>query len=112
MKIILSTLLLFGLFLFENLTILSTNHGASAEQEAPPYAKWGRVAMSKTKEKYPQAKIIDYLHIGREKGPQSSTEKFKLWLKTDSREFGVFVDITFDNKTEKILNIKYRETTR
>ena len=112
MKLIVSILLLFGLFLFGDSTILQTNNDVSAEQEAPPYAKWGRVAMSKTKEKYPQAEIIDYLHIGRDKGPQSSTEKFKLWLKTSSREFGVFVDITFDNKTEKILNIKYRETTR
>lgn len=112
MKIIISILLLFGLFLFGDFTILETNNVVRAEQEAPPYAKWGRVAMTKTKEKYPQAKIIDYLHIGREKGPQSSTEKFKLWLKTDSKEFGVFVDITFDNKTEKIITIKYRETTR
>jgi hypothetical protein len=112
MKIILSILLLFGLFLFGDSIFLQTNNDVSAEQEAPPYAKWGRVAMSKTKEKYPQAEIIDYLHIGRDKGPQSSTEKFKLWLKTSNREFGVFVDITFDNKTEKILDIKYRETTR
>jgi hypothetical protein len=112
MKIMISILLLCGLFLFGDVTILNTNNDASAEQKAPPYAKWGRVAMSKTKEKYPQAEIIDYLHIGRDKGPQSSTEKFKLWLKTNNREFGVFIDITFDNKTEKILDIKFRETTR
>lgn len=78
----------------------------------PPYAKWGQIAMSRVKEKYPQADIVDYLHIGREKGTATSTEKFKLWLKQNNKEFGVFVDITFDNATEKITDIKYRETTR
>ena len=31
----------------------------------PPYAKWGKLAVEKTKEQYPKAEIIDYLHIGR-----------------------------------------------
>jgi hypothetical protein len=82
------------------------------ERPIPPYAKWGQIAMSRVKEKYPQADIVDYLHIGREKGAATSTEKFKLWLKQNNKEFGVFVDITFDNATEKITDIKYRETTR
>ncbi|MCM3600028.1 YqzG/YhdC family protein [Robertmurraya korlensis] len=113
MKIILSVHLLFGLFLFGDFSIINTSQETHAEQQqGPPYAKWGQIAMKKTKEKYPQANIIDYLHIGREKGTKYSTEKFKLWLKTDSKEFGVFVDITFDNKTEQIKDIKYRETTR
>lgn len=111
MNFILSIQLLFGLFLFGEYPS-ETNEVAIAQQQAPPYAKWGQVAMKKTKEKYPQANIIDYLHIGREKGPKYSTEKFKLWLKTDNKEFGVFVDITLDNKTEQIKDIKYRETTR
>lgn len=112
MNFILSIQLLFGLFLFEEYPPLNTNELILAQQPAPSYAKWGQIAMKKTKEKYPQADIIDYLHIGREKGTKYSTEKFKLWLKTDNKEFGVFVDITFDNKTEQIKDIKYRETTR
>jgi hypothetical protein len=112
MKIILSIQLLFGLFLFGEYPLLETNDVILAQQQAPPYAKWGQIAMKKTKEKYPQADIIDYLHIGKEKGTKYSTEKFKLWLKTGSKEFGVFVDITFDNETERIKDIKYRETTR
>ena len=35
----------------------------------PPYAKWGKLAVEKTKEKYPKAEIIDYLHIGRKPKP-------------------------------------------
>jgi hypothetical protein len=82
------------------------------ERPVPPYAKWGQIAMSRVKAKYPQANIVDYQHVGKNSGAVTSTEKFKLWLKQGSKEFGVFVDITFDNKTEKVIDIKYRETTR
>jgi hypothetical protein len=68
--------------------------------------------MQKTKEKYPQAKIIDYLHIGRDKGENTSIEKFKLWLKQNNKEYGVYVNIIFDNKTEQIIDVKFKETTR
>jgi hypothetical protein len=86
---------------------------AVAQQKPiPPYAKWGTLAMKKTQERYPQAKIIDYLHIGRVTGSQSTTEKFKLWLKGDKGEFGVFVDIEFNPATNQVINITFRETTR
>ena len=78
----------------------------------PPYAKWGALAVKKTEEKYPNAQIIDYLHIGRVAGPNTSTEKFKLWLKDSQKEFGVFVDIEFNNKTEDVINITFKETPR
>ncbi|MCM3765186.1 YqzG/YhdC family protein [Neobacillus niacini] len=82
------------------------------QKPIPPYAKWGQLAMKKTHEKYPQAQIVDYLHVGRTTGPQSSVEKFKLWLKDSQREFGVFVDIEFENTTEKVISTKFRESTR
>ncbi|MEH6907886.1 DUF3889 domain-containing protein [Neobacillus drentensis] len=78
----------------------------------PPYAKWGTLALKKTHEKYPQAKIIDYLHIGRTSGPQTSTEKFKLWLKENNREFGVFINIEFNKETEKVVKVTFEETSR
>lgn len=82
-------------------------------QAQPPYAKWGKIAVEKTKEKYPKAQIIDYLHIGRKpKTVYVSIEKFKLWLREDEKEFGVFVDIEFETKTEKFLKITFRETDR
>ena len=80
----------------------------------PPYAKWGKIAVQMTKEKYPQADIIDYLHIGRSpKTGNISVEKFKLWLRDKSgKEFGVFVDVEFETKTEKFINISFKETPR
>ncbi|NRD76630.1 YqzG/YhdC family protein [Bacillus sp. BRMEA1] len=88
-----------------------TNTTYAQQKPIPSYAKWGQIAMQKTMEQYPQAKIIDYLHIGRSKGDNTSVEKFKLWLKEKNKEFGVFVNIIFDNKTEQIIDVKFRETT-
>ncbi|PEL14354.1 DUF3889 domain-containing protein [Bacillus sp. AFS017336] len=101
----------FLLCIFSNLDI------ATAQQHVyePPYAKWGKIAVEKTIQKYPQADVIDYLHIGREqKSPTNSIEKFKLWLrlKNGSREFGVFVNVEFETRTEKFIGISYTETDR
>ncbi|MEH7401805.1 DUF3889 domain-containing protein [Gottfriedia acidiceleris] len=81
----------------------------------PPYAKWGKIAVETTIQRYPQADVIDYLHIGREqKTPTVSVEKFKLWLrlKDGSREFGVYVNVEFEPRTERYLGITYTETDR
>lgn len=95
-------------------TIVTLDIGTtnSVMAQVPPYAKWGQLAMQKTKEKYPNAAITDYLHIGRIPGTTSSTEKFKLWLKDKNKEFGVLVDIEFDKKTERLIGIKFREVDR
>ncbi|NYE05913.1 hypothetical protein F4694_002688 [Bacillus niacini] len=86
---------------------------AYAEQKpTPPYAKWSKVAMDKTKEKYPNAQIVDYLYVGRKNGDRTTTEKFKLWLKENQKEFGVYVDIEFTKETEQVVNVTYTETAR
>ncbi|MGE8079993.1 DUF3889 domain-containing protein [Peribacillus loiseleuriae] len=83
----------------------------SAQQKSiPSYAKWGVFVTKKTQEKYPNAQIIDYLHIGRISGPQSSIERFKLRLRDNRREFGVFINIEYNNETERVIKISYKET--
>ena len=109
MKKLISIQFTFFLLLFGNVVDFDSQKYIVAKQGAPSYAKWGRIAMKKTKEKYPQAEIIDYFHIGREKETDYSIEKFKLWLKDDCKEFGVFVNIKFDKK-EHIVEINYIET--
>jgi hypothetical protein len=114
MKAAIAFLLIFSTGFFENVSYIDWINVTYAEQEVqvPSYAKWGQMAMQKTKEKYPTADIIDYLHIGREKGEKSSIEKFKLWVKEDNKEFGVIVTIEFDNETEKVIDISFKETSR
>ena len=67
--------------------------------------------MEHAKSTYPNASIIDYLHIGSETNNDTTTETFKLWLKEEDREFGVYLHITFNTKTEKITDIKEQETS-
>jgi hypothetical protein len=78
-----------------------------------PYAKWGALAIQETAKKYPNAKIVDYLHVGRQPiSPTTARETFKLWLKQGNREFGVYVRITFDTATERVQAIVFEETER
>jgi len=69
------------------------------------------IAMQETMEKYPQAQIIDYLHVGRKiKTPTTSEETFKLLLQEGNRVWALLVHIEFEPKTEKVLNIRFEET--
>ncbi len=78
----------------------------------PEYAKWGRIAMQRTTERY-HLPIVDYLHVGRRQlSPGMAEEKFKLWLRGNGREFGVFVTIRFETVSEKILAVEFEETSR
>jgi hypothetical protein len=83
-----------------------------AQKPEPAYAKWGRLAMKETKAKYPQAQIIDYLHIGKTSNDSIETEKFKLWLRENQKEYGVFVNISFDKKTHKVITMSFTKTDR
>ncbi len=104
---------MFGLLSFgadiPNNHLISMNH---IDQLSPAYAKWGKIAMERTKKKYPNAAITDYFHINLEKKEKVSTEKFKLWLKEDNREFAVFVHVTFNPETEELIDVSFRESRR
>lgn len=110
MKIILSIAITLSFGMFPQGDLLSIE--LPVNEETPSYAKWGKLAMIKTKEKYPQADILDYLHRGREVKETYSIEKFKLWLRKDKREFGVFIDLKFDPETEKLIDVTFTETSK
>ncbi|KPB05711.1 DUF3889 domain-containing protein [Bacillus sp. CHD6a] len=83
-----------------------------SSQQVPSYAKWGQLAMKRTKEAYPEAIIVDYSHMGRQEGPILTTEKFRLWLEEGEKEFGVNVTISFYNETETVKEVKLEEIKR
>lgn len=100
-KIILSAMLL-------SLSLIWTGQTAGSE---PPYAKWGQIAMQQTIQTYPSAKVVDYLHVGRKEiTPTTSEETFKLLLQEGNRMWALLVRIEFENKTEKVLKIRFEET--
>ncbi|WP_342543659.1 YqzG/YhdC family protein [Paenisporosarcina sp. FSL H8-0542] len=106
------TIIALGIIITANSTPTHIPSIANAQGEIPAYAKWGQLAMSETKSKYPNADIIDYLHEGSESKENTTIEKFKLWLKDGNREFGVYVRIEYNTETEEVVNIKFQETSR
>jgi hypothetical protein len=91
---------------------LITTEPAYSQQHIhqPSYTKWGRFAVDAVSKKY-HGSVIDYLHVGRRVlSPNTTQETFKLWVKENGREFGVYVIITFETITEKILSVEYKET--
>ncbi|MGC9933831.1 DUF3889 domain-containing protein [Priestia aryabhattai] len=106
MKKIVITLFLCTIFIVTTFLDSPTNIlTVNAEKTVPSHARWGRIAMQKTKEKYPNAKIYDYLHVKREQKEQYSIEIFKLWLNEDNEKFEIMVNVKFDTQTEKVLNV-------
>lgn len=97
---------------FRHRAVVQNNESPYYKPE-PSYAKWGKLAVRETKQRYPEAHVVDYLHLGRSmKSPGLVQESFKLWLRSKPREFGVFVTIVFDKNTEQVRSIQFRETPR
>ncbi|MFP3721851.1 DUF3889 domain-containing protein [Niallia circulans] len=99
------SIFLVSLFLVQ---VSSPLHGGA--EELPSYVKWGRIAITKTQEKYPNSEVTDYLHVGKEDKKGTSVEKFKLIVNKDQKEIGVFVHLTFDTRTERLLSVDMKET--
>lgn len=96
----------------------SLHHSAIAAEASPPtkpipaYAKWSRLAIKEAKKRYPSAQIKDFLYLGRtQPGADKTAERFKLWIQNQNKEFGLFITIVFDTKTEEVKSISFVETS-
>jgi hypothetical protein len=79
------------------------NHYAKPE---PAYAKWGKLAVQHARVCYPNAAVIDYLHVGRRRiGINRAEEVFRLWLREGKQEWGVIVRVQFQVSPERLLAI-------
>jgi hypothetical protein len=85
---------------------------AQPAKPVPAYAKWSRLAIKEAKARYPSAQIKDFLYLGRSQQEDKTTERFKLWVQNQNKEFGLFVTIVFDTKTEKVDSISFKETPK
>jgi hypothetical protein len=92
---------------------------SAASASEPDYAKWGRLAMQQASAKY-DASIVDYLHIGRTQvSPGIAEEAFKLWLRerrqahgqARPREFGVIIRFRFYTADDRLISVRYEETS-
>ncbi|WP_445683137.1 DUF3889 domain-containing protein [Solibacillus sp. FSL H8-0538] len=110
-KLFITILLATSIYTIPMIYVNLVNASTIQVKPNPSYAKWGILAIEKAAKKYPNAQVTDYLHIGRKVGNQSTTEKFKLILKEGKKEFGLFVTIEFDSKTEEVIQLNFEETT-
>ncbi|RKP56820.1 DUF3889 domain-containing protein [Cohnella endophytica] len=104
------------LSLFPRLTLVAMLFAllgnARTHAQPPEYAQWGKVAMDRTKAKYPGA-IIDYWHVGRTQvSADIAEEKFKLWLRNGTLEYGVWVTIRFYTANDRIITIDLSKKDR
>ncbi|WP_424765656.1 DUF3889 domain-containing protein [Paenibacillus sp. sgz302251] len=76
----------------------------------PAYAKWGRLAMEQTSRMYSDASIVDYKYEGRKKlSEEASEESFVLWLRKDTREFGIRVSIQVKTSSDELIAVSIKE---
>lgn len=112
MKMIKKMFFALGICMFATTVSMNIYSYTYAQDQEPAYAKWGKLAVKETQTKYPHATIIDYLHIGSEIKEDTTIERFKLWMKDDSKEFGVFINIKYTTVTGKLVNVEFQETSR
>ncbi|MFD1066717.1 DUF3889 domain-containing protein [Oceanobacillus locisalsi] len=103
---------IYRIFIVAGIIIIPLLIGTWVNAEEPEYAPWGQVAMKEVKARYPQEKIVDYLHVGRQTEGEETVETFKLWLVGQEKEFGVIIDIYFKTNTEEIVDIHMKETKK
>ncbi|WP_164545572.1 DUF3889 domain-containing protein [Paenibacillus albus] len=91
------------------LAVLVFNTAVVQAGAEPSYAKWGRLAMKETAQRY-HADITDYKHVGRkvEDGGLMS-ETFRLQLRKGAKEFEVTVRIWFEQQSERVVRIHFSE---
>lgn len=101
------------------LVLLSLTHTevmtseATAKHAEPSYAKWGKLALQETSNAYQDASILDYKYDGRHKLDHGQAEeRFVLWVRKDSREFGVEVRIKINASSDELIQVGIKELTQ
>lgn len=93
----------------KHLTSIARSHIRYVKRTDPAYAQWGAVAIRETGKKY-GADVVDYLYMGRRRLSRDlAEEKFKLWLRKENREFGVYVTVRYHPITRQLVSIDYEE---
>lgn len=101
MKIMLTIFLIFCMAVSASMFSVQ----AHAETKTQSYEEFGRAAMKKAKEEFPDAQIVDYLHVGKKRKTETSIETFKLTLKENNKPFQVFVFIEYNENTKKVIKV-------
>jgi Protein of unknown function (DUF3889) len=76
--------------------------------EETDYAKWGKIALKETKEKYPDSRISDYQYDTRRVSPDGTiTDFFDFTVIQDNKKRLVKVGVMHTN--ERLIDMKFEE---
>lgn len=77
------------------------------------YEKWSRLALMEVKKQFPSRKLTDFEYVKREKiNDEKKKDIFKVQVESESeRPFIVYIEVTFNEKTEKIHSIEMKKKT-
>ena len=94
-------------FLF---SIIALQPQASAQPQEEDYAKWSKIAIEKMKEKYPRAKLNEYLYAGRTVISETEAEdRFLFYVKNHNDGLEVRAIVVFNPKTDQLITVKIKE---
>ncbi|MBS4196329.1 DUF3889 domain-containing protein [Lederbergia citri] len=86
------------------------NHQVFAQQQELSYEKWGRVAIEKLKERYPNEEISDYLFAGSKKiSEKEVVDTFLFVVIKNGKEVEVRVKISYNPKTNQVISSNIQE---
>lgn len=93
------------------LSLLVFGVSAAAQAEGMPYyavhhkSKWEKVAEKEAKKRYPLAQTLFIQKVWDRKRTDEAVKQYHLTLKEGSKEFGVFVTISFNPYSQKVNKI-------
>lgn len=91
------------------LTALLLSGLTPIHEATPEYARWTVQALEAVKAKYKEAAIKDFLYAGCQPRSRTVTDYvYKYWLAEEGREFGVYVTLSIDPPSGRVIQAKVR----
>ncbi|MBV7318012.1 YqzG/YhdC family protein [Bacillus halotolerans] len=92
------------------LSLLGFGTSAAQAEEGPlvtarHMSKWEELAVKEAKKRYPLAQVLVKQKVWDRKRKDEAVKQYHLTLREGSKEFGVFVTISFDPHSQKVNKI-------
>ncbi|MEK3709501.1 YqzG/YhdC family protein [Bacillus sp. FSL K6-1005] len=96
------------------LSLLGFSTAAAQAEEGPlitarHMSKWEELAVKEAKKRYPLAQVLVKQKVWDRKRKDEAVKQYHLTLREGSKEFGVFVTISFDPYSQKVNKIAILE---
>ncbi len=90
--------------------VLPTEKVSAESGQLKEGEKWGELAIEEVQKKYDGVLIKEYKYVWHEeKKDGTGIKRFKFLLRHSGKEFGVYVTISYDVKSEEVKEIQIME---